>query len=242
VGKVIAVRVLSYFRDKKNLSLFKKILDEETFPQVLFAAGFGVALCKDTSSFRTVAVKLWNVSGHNQALLLIFLNIFGKSIASDAHKILSEEQLLDEGKLLLTKFLSDSRHKEAMPTIVRMLHSETSSEVLASCLNALRYLGDDSILNEVLPFLGHKDDNLRIEALHAITQTDKTVSLRHIERGLSDENWQVRREAALAMSEMGKIGISRLKAIAGERNEASQFAAKGILSELQFGRITVENF
>jgi HEAT repeat protein len=97
-------------------------------------------------------------------------------------------------------------------------------------------MGDESVLNNVLPFLDHEDFILRIEALHAVAKAGGVAYLQHIERLLSDENWWVRREAAKAMAEMGKKGISRLKAIAEENDEAPRFAARGILSELQFNR------
>ena len=237
--KAIAIRVLSYFRDRKNIPLFKKILKKETFPQTIYAAGMGLALCKDTDSFRTVGRRLWEVSEHNQEALLIILNIYGETIAPGVHDILREGTLDEAGKLVSTNFLSEFKHKEAVPTIVKMLQVETSQQVIASCLNALRYLGDESVLNNVLPFLEHENFTLRIEALHAVAKAGGVAYLQYVERRFSDENWWVRREAAQAMAGMGKKGISRLKAVAEENNEAPRMAARGILSELQFHRIAV---
>ncbi len=37
--KSLAIRVLSYFRDRKNIPLFQKILKEETFPQIVYSHG-----------------------------------------------------------------------------------------------------------------------------------------------------------------------------------------------------------
>jgi len=37
--KALAIRVLSYFRDRKNIPLFQKILKEETFPQIVYSHG-----------------------------------------------------------------------------------------------------------------------------------------------------------------------------------------------------------
>jgi HEAT repeat protein len=240
--KALAVRVLSYFRDSENIPLFKKLHEEETFLQTVFAASLGMALCKDNISFRTLAYRLWILSGRHQEAILTILNIQGKAMAPGVHDILREEQLRDEGKLVGTKFLGDNRYQEAAPTIVRMLHVETSPEVQASCLNALRYIGDESVLNDVVPFLEHVDFNLRIEALHAVAKAGGTAYLQHIESCLSDKNWWVRREAALAVAGMGKNGIARLKAIAEEENEAPRFAARGILSEMQFNRVAIEDF
>ncbi|RLC31027.1 hypothetical protein DRH13_03600 [Candidatus Woesebacteria bacterium] len=234
--KVLAVRVLSYFRDRKNTPLFKKILKEETFPQTIYAAGMGLALCRDTDSSEAVGWRIWELSEHNQEVLLSILNIYGKGIAPRAHDILREGTLADEGKCVITNFLSEFQYKEAVPTIIKMLQVETSQQVIASLLNALRCMGDESVLNNVLPFLDHEDFILRIEALHAVAKAGGVAYLQHIERRLSDENWWVRREAAKAMAEMGKKGISRLKVIAKEKNEAPRFAARGILSELQFNR------
>jgi HEAT repeat protein len=154
---------------------------------------------------------------------------------------LREGTLDDEGKLVIANFLSEFQYKEAVPTIVQMLQVETSEQVLASCLNALRYLGDESVLNNVLPFLEHENFILRIEALHAVAKAGGVAYLQHVERRFSDENWWVRREAAEAMAGMGKKGIARLKAVAEEENEAPRFAARGIISELQFNRIAVED-
>jgi HEAT repeat protein len=176
------------------------------------------------------------MSEHNQEVLLIILGIYGEAVAPVMHDILREGKLADEGKMVSTKFLSEFHYKEAVPTIVRMLQVENSQQVIMSCLNALKYLGDESVLSSVLPFLEHEDFTLRIEALHAVAEAGGVAYLQHIESRLSDENWWVRREAAQAMAGMGKKGISRLKVIAKEKNEAPRFAARGILSELQFNR------
>ena len=237
--KVLAVRVLSYFRDRKNIPLFKKLLKEETFPQTIYAAGMGLALCRDTDSFEAVGRRLWEVSEHNQEALLIILNIYGETIAPGVHDILREGTLDEAGKLVCTNFLSEFKYKEAVPTIVKMLQVETSQQVIASCLNALRYLGDASVLNSVLPFMEHENFTLRIEALHAVAKAGGVAYLQYVERRFSDENWWVRREAAQAMAAMGKKGISRLKAVSEENNEAPRMAARGILAELQFHRIAV---
>lgn len=237
--KAIAIRVLSYFRDRENLPIFKKILREETFPQAISAAGAGIALCKDTDLVREVAQRIWSVSEHNQGAVLIILNIYGEHIAPLAHDVLREGMPTNEGKIVASKFLSGLGYKEAIPTIVKMLQVETSKVVIASLLNALRYLDDESVLMDVLPFLEHKDFTLRIEALHVVARAGGITYIQHIERRLSDENWWVRRESALAMAAMGKEGISRLKILAEGENEYSRHAARGILSELQFNRISV---
>jgi hypothetical protein len=240
--KALAVRVLSYFRDRQNLSIFRKIQAEDTFMQSVFAASLGVALCKDPSSFRTVGVRLWHISGRNPEALLAIFTVQGKAIAPVVHDILREEQLQDDAKVVITRFLGEMHYQAAMPTIAGMLPEETAPHVQASCLNALRYLGDESVLKNVVPFLEHTDFNLRIEALHAVAKAGGSAYLRHIETGLNDENWWVRREAALAMAGMGVNGISRLKTVAAEENEAPRFAARGILSELQFNRIAAGEF
>ncbi len=228
--------MLSYFRDRNNIPLFKKILMEETFRGTIYAAGMGLALCRDTDSSEAVGWRIWELSEHNQEALLSILNIYGEAIAPGVHDILREGRLHNEGKCVITNFLSEFQYKEAVPTIVRMLQVEISQQVIASLLNALRYMGDESVLNNVLPFLDHEDFNLRIEALHTVARAGGIAYLHHVERRLSDETWWVRREAAKAMAEMGKKGISRLKVIAKEKNEAPRFAARGILSELQFNR------
>jgi HEAT repeat protein len=181
------------------------------------------------------------VSEHNQEVLLSILNIYGEAIAPGVHDILREGRLADEGKPVITNFLSEFQYKEAVPTIVRMLQVEISQQVIASCLKALGDLGDESALNNVLPFLEHENFILRIEALHAVAKAGGVAYLQYVERRFSDENWWVRREAAQAMAGMGKKGISRLKAVAEENNEAPRMAARGILSELQFNRIAVED-
>ena len=239
--KALAVRVLSYFRDRKNIPLFQKILEKETFPQTVYAVGLGLALCGDTDSFQVVGRRIWEMSEHNPEVLLSILNIYGEAVAPGVHDILREGRLADDGKPVITNFLSEFQYKEAVPTIVRMLQVETSQQVIASCLNALRSLGDESVLNNVLPFLDHENFTLRIEALHAVAKAGGVAYLQYVERRFSDENWWVRREAAKAMAGMGKKGISRLKAIAEEKNEAPRMAARGILSELQFNRIAVED-
>jgi HEAT repeat protein len=241
--KVIAVRVLSYFRDRENIPLFKKIREEETVIQVLYAATMGLALCKGSGSFqfRTVGYRLWEMFKYNPEAMMTILNIYGEAIAPDVHDILRHDELIDEGKRVFTKFLSEVQYKEAVPTIVKMLQVENSQQVQMSCLNALGYLGDESVIGNVLPFLEHEDFTMRIEALHAVAEAGGIAYVKYIESRLDDENWWVRREAALALVEMGKAGISHLKAIAEGNTDAPRVAAKGILSELQFNRIAARD-
>lgn len=124
--KALAVRVLSYFRDRKNLPLFRKIQAEEPFYQAVLAASLGVALCKDPSNFRTIGSRLWDISGHNQEALMVIFSVQGHAMAPVVYDILREEQLGDRGKILITKFLGEIGYREATATIAEMLVTETS--------------------------------------------------------------------------------------------------------------------
>jgi len=240
--KTIAVRVLSYFRDKQNLPLFRKIQAEDSRKETVFAASLGIALCKDPSSFRTIGYRLWELSGYNQEALLYIFAVQGEPMAPVIYEILCEEQIRDDAKVVIVKFLGEIGYQQARQTIANMLSSETSSQVLSACLYALRYLGDQTIVEKVIPFLHHEDFNIRIKALHAIGRASGIAFLKDIEKGLEDKNWWVRREAALAMAELGGEGITRLQTIAHQEHENSRFAARGILAELKYNRITVKGF
>jgi len=240
--KTIAVRVLTYFRDKQNLPLFRKIQAEDSRKETVFAASLGIALCKDPSSFRTIGYRLWELSGYNQEVLLYIFAIQGKPMAPVIYEILCEEQIRDDAKVVIVKFLGEIDYQKARQTIADMLSVETATEVLSACLYALKYLGDQTIVEKVIPFLRHEDFNLRIKALHTISKAGGIAFSKDIEKGLKDKNWWVRREAALAMTELGRDGITCLQTTAHQEHENSRSAARGILAELEYNRIAVKDF
>lgn len=240
--KTIALRVLTYFRDRENLPLFRKIQAEDSFYQAVLAASLGVALCKDPSTFRTIGSRLWEISGRNQEVLMIIFSVQGQAMAPVVYAILCEEQLEDEAKVLITKCLGEMVYREATAKIASMLAAESSPQVLASCLYALRYIGDESVVDQIVPFLEHPGVDLRIEALHGVAKCSGSNSLAHLKRGMDDENWLVRREAALAMAQMGREGIACLNAVAGEDGATARAAAQGMLAELRFHRVVAEAF
>jgi hypothetical protein len=240
--KTIAVRVLTYFRDKQNLPLFRKIQAEDSRKETVFAASLGIALCKDPSSFRTIGYRLWELSGRNQEVLLYILAVHGDPMAPVIYEILCEEQIRDDAKVVIVKFLGEIGYQKARQTIANMLSLETTSQVLSACLYALRYLGDQTTVERIMPFLQHEDFDLRIEALHAIGKAGGIAFRKDIEKGLKDKNWWVRREAALTMTELGGEGIACLQIIAHQGHENSRYAARGILSELEYKRIALKDF
>ena len=236
-NKTIAVRVLSYLRDQEHVPIFRKVLEEETFVQAKFAAGLGLALCHDTDSVTLVAREIWAATGRDEDALLTVLATYGKPIAPDVLAALSEGRVPDGERQAAVKFLSECRYRPAATTIAGMLRHETEPHVLASCLGALRRLGDESSLPNILPFLTHEDFALRIEALRTVAALAGPDCLQQIEARMRDDNWWVRREAALAVANTGKPGLARLEAIAGQTEEAPRIAASGILAELMFNRI-----
>jgi hypothetical protein len=237
--KVLAVRTLSYFRDSANIPLFEKIQEEKGTVQTLYAATLGLALCRDRSTFRSQRIRhrLWQLLKNNPMPLLTILTIYGEVIAPDINDILLEDELIDEEKGVFIKFLGEVQYRNAVPAIAGMLETEKSHLVRMACLSALGKLGDESVLPGVLPFLDNEDFTLRIAALHTTARVGGESCLAHMESRLDDENWWVRREAALALAHTGRIGVSRLRAIAEGIANAPRIAAKGILAELRFNRI-----
>ncbi len=236
-----AVRVLSYLRDKGHIPIFRKVLEEETFVSAKYAAGLGLALCQDIDSASLVAREIWAASEHHEEVLLTVLATYGKSIAPDVEAALREGRVPAEARTTAVKFLSDFRCKGAATTIAGMLQHETEQHVLESCLGALRTLGDESVLPDVLPFLKHEAFALRIEALRAVAAIGGANCLQQIEDLMCDDNWWVRREAAIAVANTGKPGIAHLEAIAEQTEDAPRIAASGVLAELMFNRITTQD-
>ena len=241
-NRTIAIRVLSYFRDKQNLPLFRTIQAEDSVPQAVFAASLGVALCKDPSTFRTIGSRLWEVTGHNQEALMVIFSVQGEAMAPVVYEILCEEQLKDSAKILITKFLGEKNYRASTAKIGDLLTTEESPQVLASCLYALRYIGDRSVFDKIVPFLEHPDFDLQIEALHALAEAGGSKSLEFLKWRLDDSNWWVRREAALAISELGRDGIACLRGAAEGDSINARAAAQTILAELRFHRIATEEF
>jgi hypothetical protein len=237
--KVIAVRTLSYFRDRENIPLFQKIQEEKNSVQVLFSATMGIALCKEPSAmrFRTVGYKLWEMIDYNPVALWTAAHTYGAAIAPAVHEILRADELIDDGKRVFTMFLSECGYKEAVPTILEMLRVAESHSVKMACLNALGRLGDVGVVPDILPFMENEDVMLRVEAVHAVAGVGSEECIPHVERHLNDENWWVRREAASALVEMGVPGLIRLNAVAETGAEAPRATARAMLAELRFNRM-----
>lgn len=98
------------------------------------------------------------------------------------------------------------------------------------------------MVDKIVPFLEHPDFNLRIEALHAVANARGSDGLEDLTKGLDDEIWWVRREAALAMTRMGREGIGCLRAAAGGEAGNARAAAQSMLAELRFHRVRKEVF
>jgi uncharacterized protein YoxC len=235
--KTLAVRTLTYFREKENIPLFQKLMEKEQFIQTVYAAGLGLALCKDTESFLTVGRRIWEASEHNKDALLVILNIYGKDIASSVHDFLREGNVADEVKPVIIDYFSEFQYSEAADTVKNMLQVETSEHIIGCLLSALKHLGNRETLDAALPFLKHEDYIIRSEALNAVAELGGAEYLLHVEECLNDENWWVRREAAKAMAGMGEKGISRLQAVSQEDKEDPKIAARSMLAELEFHRI-----
>ena len=173
---------------------------------------------------------------------MVVFSVQGEAMAPVLHEILCEEQLKDSAKILITKFLGEMNYRASTAKIGEMLTTEESTHVQASCLYALRYIGDKSVFDTIVQFLEHPDFSLRIEALHALTEAGGSSSLELLKQGLDDANWWVRREAALAISELGRDGIACLQEAAEGDIITARAAAQSILAELKFHRIATEAF
>lgn len=240
--KTLAVRTLTYFRDKDNIPLFRKILEKEKFIQTVYAAGMGLALCGDTESLLSVRSRIWEVSEQNKEALLVILNIYGKDIASIVHDSLRQGEIATEGIPVIMDYFSEFHYTEAAETVEKMLSTESSEFIIESLLGALKHLGNRDTLDAALPFLKHENYTIRSEALQAVAELGGTDTIPHVEECLYDENWWVRREAAKALAGMGEKGISHLQAVSEADKKNPRTAARGILAELEFNRIAEVDF
>ena len=235
--RVVALRVLSYLRDQEHIPLFSKVLEEETFPQAIFAAGLGLALCRDLDSMDKVVRKLWDVTEHNQDVLYTVLNTYGRPIASRVHDALRDNRIPDDAKAVAVLFLSECHYTAAASTIISLLQHETGVALLAACLEAVATFLDETALDSVLPFVSSDDFTLRIAAVRSASALGGMRCFRLIEERLDDGNWWVRREAAQAIAGMGREGLAHLESLAAQDRQAPGRAASGILAELKFNRI-----
>ncbi|MHC4926174.1 MAG: HEAT repeat domain-containing protein [Planctomycetota bacterium] len=247
MDKAIALRVLSFFRDRENIPLFNEILANTKHPQILFAAAVGLAFCKDFGSFEMIGRKTWDFSQHNPEAVYVLFNAYGSvdrygpMIAPGVLELLREDKFETiPGRIIAINFLGEFQYRPAASTITKLLENHPSEHIQKACLNTLGLLNDSQCLPPVLPFLEHEDPEFRIAALGAIARTGDAEHLMFIEPFLNDKDVWVRRKAAIAMVCLGADGIAYLEAVAREDKGNPGIAARRVLAELHFNMIDRE--
>lgn len=241
-NRALAIRTLSYLRDAKHLSLFQQIIDEDTFPQSLFAAGLGLALVGEPSSVAKVVEKLWAVTERHQEALLVILNAYGESIAPSALDALRSDAIENDEKVVIISFLAAIRYRDVLETATKMLRTESDADVLSSCLYAHRVMRSTAALPVIRPFLKDQRFEVRIEAVHALANTGGNAVIPEFIDKLRDQNWWVQRAAGEALAAMGKEGQASLAEIAEREDDPGAVAARSILADLRFNRLPAGAF
>lgn len=234
--KTLAVRLLAGLRDARHIPLFRKILIEDSFVQTAYAAGLGLALCKDVEWAEFVARRLWRLSEENHDPLLLILRVYGKEIAPLAVRDLEQNLITDKAKPVVLDFLTEIRYAGAAGAVAKMLQRNPEDSFVDELLVTLREVGGEEHVEAVLPYLNHAEFPIRVEAVLTVATLGGERTQSYLEKCLSDENWWVRREAAKSMARTGAAGVSRLQALAQQKDQAGS-TARMILAELQFNRV-----
>jgi len=90
----------------------------------------------------------------------------------------------------------------AVPTLIDMLHREKKPRMLARVLYTLGEIRDTTAIPEILPFLDHEDEKVRVRAASALGNMPLPGLLETYDRMLRAQSFQIRMQALKAVARL----------------------------------------
>ncbi len=235
--QAIALRTLSYLRDKENIPIFRMVLKYESYYPCVYAAAIGLALCRDTQSLRLIAERIFKAEQPNRDQLLAIMYNFGRTAAPHIHHYLDEEFLPEEKATALVDLLGLYRYYPAKHTLERIAGKTKSSELLIHVIETLGFLGDENTMQLFLNLLKHGDFRIRLKAVRSLAFLGGENYTKQVKDMLEDDDEWVRTNAAEALMDYLPRGEELLEKLAESKSEKTGSTSKFVLVEKQYNRI-----
>jgi len=232
--QAMALRILTYLPNTSDSSLYKEVIERETFYPSLYCAAIGLAYCKEVGSFSSTIKRLCNLKADNRDDVLTILAAFGVCICPVVLTCLVE--FSPSTQTVCIDFLRLHRYVSARKTLEEFILNTKNLEVRIHAIEALGICGNSDSLSILGPFLKNEDFRIRIKTVVALSQIGGRAYLPQLLPMLEDPDWWVRRNTAEAMYAQGDEGIAKLESFAHEVNTARGRMARMVIAEWTHGR------
>ena len=219
-------------------SHFQKLVPllQDSVPHVAHAAARSLALTGDLNHVEAVMEWVLTQEVFQQERLLWILESFGPEVMEWMEARLDDvgesDPWLDQVYALLA---ASTRRLEAMPRLLHMLSVE-QIDVQAAVLKALGALGQPEALPQVQPFAHHTEWVLRAQAAKVLGILGGVGSVPDLLELLQDSVFDVRRNAAYALSQMSAAGMEALRWVAADP-QADPFARDLAEERIQWAHV-----
>ncbi|MBS3755256.1 MAG: HEAT repeat domain-containing protein [Desulfobacterales bacterium] len=234
--KALALRSLSYLRDRDYIPVFRQILRTESHLPSLLAASHGLALCGDTESLPLITRKVFDKKSPNRDRLLAVLYGFGTDAAPEIQSFLDQEFLPEDMATVLVDLLALYRHRPAGPTLERIARTTASPELRLHAVEALGFVGHYRATDTLHFLLKDEDFRVRLKAVRALAMLDVEGNREILRARLEDENEWVRLNAAEAMLDRLSSGEGILRELCRSDSGSAGRVARLVLLDSEFNR------
>ena len=220
--RALAAMEVGSFRLAEHYPALVRLLRDRS-AHVAHAAAKGLAGSGDLAYAKAVLDWVVTQEVYQRDRLLSILDGFGPEFLPWLETCMEERDSPDSREALIFALLAaSSRNLEDTACLQRLLKLG-SMEVQAAALKSLGAIGNPEALGAVLPFAGHASWALRAQAAKTIGALAGVGGLGILLDLMTDRVFEVRRNAAHALADVGPAGIQALQGLL-DYPEADPFA------------------
>jgi HEAT repeat protein len=227
----LAALEVGHFRIHAHYPALLRML-EDPVPHVAHAAARSLAATRALRFAEPVLGWMLNQDVFQRDRLVWLLESFGPGLLSWMEQRLDSDPRLQEFYAML---VGSFRSHPAMARTLALLRGG-SLEAQAAALKALGSLGDPETYREALPFAEHENWILRAQAAKVLGHLGGDSAVPSLAALLRDPVFDVRRNAAYALSQLGQPGIQLLERVAADADE-DPFARDLATERLQWAHV-----
>jgi hypothetical protein len=213
----LAALEVGHFRVQELYPDLRVLLDDPV-PHVAHAAACSLASSQDLQYAQPVLRWMHTQDTFQQDRLIWILESFGPDLLPWMENRMDNarepDPLSQELYLLL---VGSFRNHSSVSRVMDLLHSGPL-DVQAAALKALGLLGNPESFTEVLPFAGREEWVLRGQVAKILGVLGGSEAIPHLTTLMRDPVYDVRRNAAYALSQLGTSGIQALEWMSMQEN------------------------
>ncbi len=229
-----ALRMLAELGNEADMKLFESVIENSSFKPAIMAALTGLAKHDATSKVRYAFEKMCDTKHPNRDELLSVLSNYSDAAVEQCVDMIGDARLPVMLRASVIALVGVKKTKSSVPALEEVLENSDDSELHLHAIEALEKVGNEGSCLIILPFLNASDFRVRLKAVNAL---ERLAGDRYIEESevlLGDEDLFVRRNAAEAISRMGKKGMDRLRSLVSSSNNDISIITKMVIAEKKF--------